>query len=76
MAGMLASGKAGRCLLALQDGPATTGEIASELRLPSKSAGTHLRNLFLRGKVKRTAFIERREPGRRGRGNAWLWEAA
>lgn len=67
------SSKASACLAVLADGPATTGEIAAETGMPSKLAGTHLRNLYERGKVKRERFV--RASGR-GRRVCWLWSVA
>jgi len=66
-------GKAGKCLAVLREGPATTEEVAAETGLPSKSAGTHLRNLFDRGKATREKFIKAEGRGRR---QCWLWSAA
>lgn len=63
--------KASACLSVLADGPATTGEIAAETGMPSKLAGTHLRNLFERGKVRRSRFVKAEGRGLR---NCWLWE--
>lgn len=71
---MDANGKAGRCLAVLRDGPATTGEVAAETGIHTHSVGTHLRNLFDRGKVKRTPFVK--PAGDRGPRKCWLWEAA
>lgn len=45
-----------RVLAVLEDGPATTGEVAAETGLRSNLAGTHLRNLLERGKIEKGEF--------------------
>lgn len=67
-------GKAAACLAVLQEGPATTGEIAIEVGMTSHATGTHMANLFKRGKVTRRPFANATD--KVGRQRAWLWEAA
>lgn len=67
-------GKAGRLLAVLAEGPATTAELAAELDITSHNAGTHLRNLFDRGKVARDPF--QTEAKRWGHSRVWLWRLA
>lgn len=67
-------GIAAKCLAVVSEGPATTGEIAAEIGLTSHATGTHMANLFKRGKVKRKPFSN--ETDKIGRQRAWLWEVA
>ena len=53
----------------LNDGPATTGEVACQTRLSSRNAGTHLRDLFQRGRLTRSPF-QKTGPGHH---DVWLW---
>lgn len=61
-----------RCLAVLRDGPATTGEVAAELGIPSKLAGTHLAQLHALKKITRKPFGTKPS----GRGSRWLWSIA
>lgn len=60
-----------RIMAELQTAPATTGEIAVALKLRSKLACAHLRNLMARGHVQRTAFMGRAED--QGHRQLFLW---
>jgi predicted ArsR family transcriptional regulator len=70
MHAMIPTSKASRCMAVLADGPATSGEVSIETGLTPHDAATHLRNLFLRGKVVREPF---KKTGGRGRRDVWLW---
>ncbi len=61
---------ASRILRLLAAGDATTGEIAAELNLRSKLAGSHLACMHKRGRIKREPY-----PGDPTRGirRGWLW---
>jgi predicted Rossmann fold nucleotide-binding protein DprA/Smf involved in DNA uptake len=65
----------GRCLSILQEGPATTAEVAAETGFSLKMACTYLSNLHRRGKVARSPY---NKPNAAGPGprRVWLWEAA
>ncbi len=69
-----APGKAAACLAVLRDGPATTGEVAAEVGIPSKLAGTHLANQMKLGKCRRKPFGDERD--KLGRARRLLWELA
>lgn len=61
---------ASRCMRILAEGPATSAEVAAELGMTSHLAGTHLRNLWLKGKISRAEYIRKRGPGRQ---LAFIW---
>lgn len=61
---------ASRCLAVLADGPATTAEVALEVGISSHSAGTHMRNLWLRKKCYKSPF---KRAGGRGRSEVCIW---
>ncbi len=63
---------ASRCLAVLQEGPATTAEIALEVGISSHSAGTHMRNLWERKKVAKGEFAQGKAPFR-GKKPVCLW---
>lgn len=71
---MVAGSLAGRCLAVLADGPATSGEVAATVGITPHAAGTHMLNLFKRGKLERRPFVK--PAGGRGKRHVWLWEAA
>lgn len=60
-----------RIIAELQTAPATTGEIAVALKLRSKLACAHLRNLMSRGHVQRIPFMGRAE--NQGPRQLFLW---
>ncbi len=67
-------GHAAACLAVLREGPATTGEVAAAVGLPSKLAGTHLANQAKLGKCSHAPFGDERDS--RGRPRKLLWSIA
>lgn len=67
-------GKAAACLAVLKEGPSTTGEVAAEVGISSKLAGTHLANQQKLGKCERVPYSA--EKDKLGRQRAWLWKLA
>jgi hypothetical protein len=71
---MVPDSNASRVLSVVQEGPATTAEVAAEVGMTSRLAGTYLAQLHRFRKVTRTPF--KPECDSRGRLRAWLWHAA
>lgn len=71
MKGHNTPGKAAACLAILREGPATTGEIAAELGMKPHATGTHMANLYKRGRVDRKPYGSGTD--KLGRQRAWLW---
>lgn len=71
VAGMTVGSKSYRCMVALQEGPATTAEVADTTGLTKRLASGHLKNLFRKHKIAREPFYVRRAGP--GRSSVWLW---
>lgn len=61
--------KVDRCLAILEEGPATTAEVAAETGMTAHNACGHLFNLYAQGRIKRTPYYK---PGDNRR--YWLWQ--
>lgn len=61
-----------RCLAVVADGPATTGEIASEVGAAPRTVAATMRHLMKRGIVTRAAFRKERS-AKAGRRETSLW---